>query len=632
MALFQIAEPGLSAAPHEHRLAVGIDLGTTNSLVAAVVSGSPEVIVDHDGRALLPSVVRYMPDDTVEVGRAALESARFDSKNTIASAKRLIGRKKADLTDAANLPYDLVDERSMVMIRTVQGLKSPVEVSAEILKTLVARAEERLGGELVGAVVTVPAYFDDAQRQATKDAARLANLNVLRLLNEPTAAALAYGLDNGAEGVYMVYDLGGGTFDVSLLKLTKGVFEVLATGGNAALGGDDFDHRLFCHILEQHHELGILEADDKRHLLDAARRAKEALTDADETRIELTLSTGAKIDDVVTRETFDRLTAHLVRKTLCAVERVLADAKVEKDDVRGIVLVGGSTRMPAVRAAVRERFGREPLADIDPDRVVAVGAAMQANKLAGNTSAEDDWLLLDVTPLSLGLETMGGLVEKVIPRNSSIPVAMAQDFTTFKDGQTAMAIHVVQGEREVVDACRSLARFELRGIPPMAAGAARIRVTFQIDADGLLSVSARETKTGVEASITVKPSYGLTDEEIVRMLKDGNAQAADDMRARELREQQVEARRLLESTASALASDGDLLNETERAEIDRLASELGATLSGTDVERVKAALAALTKGTELFAERRMDRSIRSALAGKSVDDAIFSSGDEDPLA
>lgn len=632
MALFQIAEPGLSAAPHEHRLAVGIDLGTTNSLVAAVVSGSPEVIVDHDGRALLPSVVRYMPDDTVEVGRAALESARFDSKNTIASAKRLIGRKKADLTDAANLPYDLVDERSMVMIRTVQGLKSPVEVSAEILKTLVARAEERLGGELVGAVVTVPAYFDDAQRQATKDAARLANLNVLRLLNEPTAAALAYGLDNGAEGVYMVYDLGGGTFDVSLLKLTKGVFEVLATGGNAALGGDDFDHRLFCHILEQHHELGILEADDKRHLLDAARRAKEALTDADETRIELTLSTGAKIDDVVTRETFDRLTAHLVRKTLCAVERVLADAKVEKDDVRGIVLVGGSTRMPAVRAAVRERFGREPLADIDPDRVVAVGAAMQANKLAGNTSAEDDWLLLDVTPLSLGLETMGGLVEKVIPRNSSIPVAMAQDFTTFKDGQTAMAIHVVQGEREVVDACRSLARFELRGIPPMAAGAARIRVTFQIDADGLLSVSARETKTGVEASITVKPSYGLTDEEIVRMLKDGNAQAADDMRARELREQQVEARRLLESTASALASDGDLLNETERAEIDRLAAELGATLSGTDVERVKAALAALTKGTELFAERRMDRSIRSALAGKSVDDAIFSSGDEDPLA
>lgn len=631
MALFQIAEPGLSAAPHEHRLAVGIDLGTTNSLVAAVVSGSPEVILDHDGRALLPSVVRYMPDGTVEVGRAALESARFDSKNTIASAKRLIGRKKVDLTDAAHLPYDLVDERSMVMIRTVQGLKSPVEVSAEILKALVARAEERLGGELVGAVVTVPAYFDDAQRQATKDAARLANLNVLRLLNEPTAAALAYGLDNEAEGVYMVYDLGGGTFDVSLLKLTKGVFEVLATGGNAALGGDDFDHRLFCYVLEQHPELGILESDDKRHLLDAARRAKEALTEAAETRIELTLSTGARIDEVVTRETFDRLTAHLVRKTLCAVERVLADAKVEKDEVRGIVLVGGSTRMPAVRAAVRERFGREPLADIDPDRVVAVGAAMQANKLAGNTSAEDDWLLLDVTPLSLGLETMGGLVEKVIPRNSSIPVAMAQDFTTFKDGQTAMAIHVVQGEREVVDACRSLARFELRGIPPMAAGAARIRVTFQIDADGLLSVSARETKTGVEASITVKPSYGLSDEEIVRMLKDGNARAADDMRARELREQQVEARRLLESTASALASDGDLLTEAERAEIDRLASELGATLSGSDVERVKAALAALTKGTELFAERRMDRSIRSALAGKSVDDAIFSSGGEDPL-
>ena len=406
---------------------------------------------------------------------------------------------------------------------------------------------------------------------------------------------------------------------------------MLATGGNAALGGDDFDHRLFCYVLEQHPELGILESDDKRHLLDAARRAKEALTEAAETRIELTLSTGARIDEVVTRETFDRLTAHLVRKTLCAVERVLADAKVEKDEVRGIVLVGGSTRMPAVRAAVRERFGREPLADIDPDRVVAVGAAMQANKLAGNTSAEDDWLLLDVTPLSLGLETMGGLVEKVIPRNSSIPVAMAQDFTTFKDGQTAMAIHVVQGEREVVDACRSLARFELRGIPPMAAGAARIRVTFQIDADGLLSVSARETKTGVEASITVKPSYGLSDEEIVRMLKDGNARAADDMRARELREQQVEARRLLESTASALASDGDLLTEAERAEIDRLASELGATLSGSDVERVKAALAALTKGTELFAERRMDRSIRSALAGKSVDDAIFSSGGEDPL-
>ena len=628
MALFQIAEPGLSAAPHEHRLAVGIDLGTTNSLVASVISASAEVIADEAGRALLPSVVRYLEDDSVVVGWEALAAADADAKNTIFSAKRLIGRKCEDLKTLPSLPYDLVDEDTGIRIRTSSGLKTPIEVSAEVLKTLKDRAEARLGGDLAGAVVTVPAYFDDAQRQATKDAARLAGLNVLRLLNEPTAAALAYGLDNAAEGTYMVYDLGGGTFDVSLLKLSKGVFEVLATGGNAALGGDDFDHAVFCWALTHSGEEAIQSAEKKRALLSAAKAAKEALTENDRTTLVFETDAGERKTLELTREAFDAMTASLVGKTLEAVKNVLADADINREDVKGIVLVGGATRMPCVRGAVEAYFGRAPLADIDPDRVVAIGAAMQANKLVGNTNEEDDWLLLDVTPLSLGLETMGGLVEKVIPRNSAIPIARAQDFTTFKDGQTAMMIHVLQGEREVVDACRSLARFELRGIPPMAAGAARIRVTFEVDADGLLRVSARELTTGVESVVTVKPSYGLSDEDIIRMLRDGNASAEADMHARELREQQVEARRLLESTRSALAADGDLLSADERAEIDRLADAL-AELAATDrTDAIKAGIEALTKGTELFAERRMDRSIREALSGLSVDDELFAVEDE----
>ncbi len=628
MALFQIAEPGLSAAPHEHRLAVGIDLGTTNSLVASVISASAEVIADEAGRALLPSVVRYLEDGSVVVGWEALAAADADAKNTIFSAKRLIGRKCEDLKTLPSLPYDLVDEDTGIRIRTSSGLKTPIEVSAEVLKTLKDRAEARLGGDLAGAVVTVPAYFDDAQRQATKDAARLAGLNVLRLLNEPTAAALAYGLDNAAEGTYMVYDLGGGTFDVSLLKLSKGVFEVLATGGNAALGGDDFDHAVFCWALTHSGEEAIQSAEKKRALLSAAKAAKEALTENDRTTLVFETDAGERKTLELTREAFDAMTASLVGKTLEAVKNLLADADINREDVKGIVLVGGATRMPCVRGAVEAYFGRAPLADIDPDRVVAIGAAMQANKLVGNTNEEDDWLLLDVTPLSLGLETMGGLVEKVIPRNSAIPIARAQDFTTFKDGQTAMMIHVLQGEREVVDACRSLARFELRGIPPMAAGAARIRVTFEVDADGLLRVSARELTTGVESVVTVKPSYGLSDEDIIRMLRDGNASAEADMHARELREQQVEARRLLESTRSALAADGDLLSADERAEIDRLADAL-AELAATDrTDAIKAGIEALTKGTELFAERRMDRSIREALSGLSVDDELFAVEDE----
>ena len=625
MALFQIAEPGLSAAPHEHRLAVGIDLGTTNSLAATVKSGEPVVLADEAGRQLLPSVVRYLKDGSVETGWDALAHAESDPRNTVYSAKRLLARGRSELKTLPVLPYEIVDAPGGVAIRTVQGDKSPVEVSAEILKTLAKRAETQLGGELTGAVITVPAYFDDAQRQATKDAARLANLSVLRLLNEPTAAALAYGLDNGAEGVYLVYDLGGGTFDVSLLKLSRGVFEVLGTGGNAALGGDDFDHSVVDWAVSQ---LGSVEltAEDRRQLLDRAKAAKEALTDAPETVLKLELSSGTHAF-TLTRVIFDQLTKSLVDETLEAVANVLRDAKLEKDQIKGVVLVGGSTRMPCVRREVEAYFGFAPLTGIDPDCVVAVGAAMQANKLAGNAAEGEDWLLLDVTPLSLGIETMGGLVEKIIPRNSPIPVARAQDFTTFRDGQTAMAVHVVQGEREVVDACRSLARFELRGIPPMAAGAARIRVTFQVDADGLLSVSAREMTSGVEASIVVKPSYGLTDEEIVRMLQEGNSSAEADMQARKLREEQVEAKRLLESTASALTQDGDLLSPEEQSEIDRLARAVGSAINGTDADMIHKAVEALSKGTEAFAERRMDRSIRAALAGRSVNDALF---DEKP--
>lgn len=619
MALLQIAEPGMSADPHQHRLAVGIDLGTTNSLVATVKSAETVVLADHEGRKLLPSVVRYLSDGTTVVGHEARLAISEDSQNTIASVKRFMGRSSAEIKEASSLPYRFAESDGMLRVQTVAGEKSPVEISAEILKVLKDRAEEALGGELVGAVITVPAYFDDAQRQATKDAARLAGLNVLRLLNEPTSAALAYGLDEGAEGLYVIYDLGGGTFDVSVLRLTKGVFEVLATGGDSALGGDDFDHRIFCWVLQEAEVTEILSPEDKSLIMVAARAAKEALSLSDKAAINVTLSSGKKIDLTITREIFKGLTCRLVKKTIDTLDAVMRDAKLDRKDIQGLVLVGGSTRMPVIREAVKDYLGFEPLDNINPDEVVAVGAAKQANLLAGNT-AGDDWLLLDVTPLSLGLETMGGLVEKIIPRNTPIPVAMAQDFTTFKDGQTAMAIHVVQGEREIVDACRSLARFELRGLPALVAGAARIRVTFSVDADGLLSVSARETQTGVEAHVTVKPSYGLSDEEIMRMLEDGTGNAEEDMRERALREEEVESRRLIESTVGALASDADLLTKEEENHIRDLITRLLKAVEAHELETIKTLEKELTQATESFAERRMDRAIAQALSGKSVED------------
>lgn len=617
MALLQISEPGMSPAPHQRRLAVGIDLGTTNSLVAAVRNSIPEVLADESGRALLPSVVRYLPNKRVHIGYAAQEEAVRDPKNTIVSVKRFMGRGVRDVAHIEHSPYDFVEAPGMLQIKTVAGVKSPVEVSAEILATLRQRAEDALGDDLVGAVITVPAYFDDAQRQATKDAAKLAGLEVLRLLNEPTAAAIAYGLDNASEGVYAVYDLGGGTFDISVLKLTKGVFEVLATGGDSALGGDDFDQRLLCWIVEQA-GLQPLSAEDTRLLMTRARAAKEALSEADSTVIDAVLTSGEIVHLPLTAAQFREMTAHLVQKTLGPVRKALRDAGVEPADVKGVVLVGGATRMPSIRKAVADFFGQPPLTNLDPDKVVALGAAMQANLLAGNHAPGDDWLLLDVIPLSLGVETMGGLVEKIIPRNSTIPVARAQEFTTFKDGQTAMAIHVLQGERELASDCRSLARFELRGIPPMVAGAARIRVTYQVDADGLLSVSARETLSGVEASITVKPSYGLDDDDIARMLQDSFHQAEHDMKSRALAEERVEAERLLEATRSALATDGELLSTDERAAIDALMAQVAATAAGDDHVAIKAAVEALSRGTDEFAARRMDRSIRSALAGRKV--------------
>jgi molecular chaperone HscA len=621
MALLQIAEPGMSSAPHQHRLAAGIDLGTTNSLVATVRSGVSTAIADEQGRVLLPSVVHFLPGGACEIGHAALAHQATDPRNTIVSVKRFMGRGLRDVEHVENLTYDFVDAEGMVQLRTSAGIRSPVEVSAEILRALRDRAESALGGTLVGAVVTVPAYFDDAQRQATRDAARLAGINVFRLLSEPTAAALAYGLDHGAEGIYAVFDLGGGTFDISILRLSRGVFEVLATGGDTALGGDDFDHRVYCWILEQAN-LSLLGPEDMRLLTAKARAAKESLSSRPHATIQARLSGGAWINLTLGADTFFGLTQHLVQKTIDAARRTLRDAGLSTSQIKGVVLVGGATRMPHVRKAVQELFGQPALTDIDPDQVVALGAAVQANLLAGNRAPGDDWLLLDVTPLSLGLETMGGLVERVIPRNSTIPVARAQEFTTFKDGQSAMAIHVVQGERDLVADCRSLARFELRGIPPMVAGAARVRVTFQVDADGLLSVTARELGSGIEAAISVRPSYGLTDEEVARMLADSIDHARDDIGLRALRELQVDAQRLVETTRAALATDAELLDGGEQSRIEAALLALDGLLQSEDAEALRTAIARLAGETEEFAARRMNRSIRNALAGSRIDDVL----------
>ena len=619
MALLQISEPGESPEPHQRKLAVGIDLGTTHSLVATVRSGTSEVIADEEGRALLPSIVRYFPDGRVEVGYPARAAQADDPANTVVSVKRFMGRGVADVAKYGALPYRFRDAPGMVSIETTAGPRSPVQVSAEVLKTLRDRAERALGGELFGAVVTVPAYFDDSQRQATKDAAKLAGLNVLRLLNEPTAAAIAYGLDHASEGTFAVFDLGGGTFDISILRLTRGVFEVLATNGDSALGGDDFDMAIATHW-RVGHKLADASGRDTRRLLAAARELKEKLSAVDAADIHVTLSYGQKLHLHLTRAEFEQITASLVQRTLGPTRKALRDARLEPRDVDGTVLVGGATRMPHLQRAVEKFFGKPPLKDLDPDQVVALGAAIQANVLAGNRAPGDDWLLLDVIPLSLGLETMGGLVERIVPRNSTIPVARAQEFTTFKDGQTAMAIHVVQGERELVSDCRSLARFELRGIPPMVAGAARIQVTFQVDADGLLSVSAREKTTGVASSIVVKPSYGLTDDEVARMLQEGFAHAVEDRDARALAEQRVEAEGMVASLAAALQRDGDLLSPAERTRIDERMAALRSVSAGADHRAIKGAIAALDEASADFAARRMDRAVSGALSGKRVDE------------
>jgi len=617
MALLQIAEPGQSPAPHEQKLAIGIDLGTTNSLVATVRSGAAVALPDAYGRPLLPSIVRYFPDGRVDVGYPAQARQSDDPRNTIVSVKRYMGRGVKDVAHIESTPYDFVDAPGMLQIRTAAGVKSPVEVSAEILKVLRERAEQSLQGSLSGAVITVPAYFDDAQRQATKDAGKLAGLNVLRLLNEPTAAAIAYGLDNSAEGIYAVYDLGGGTFDLSILKLSKGVFEVVATSGDSMLGGDDFDQRVFCWIVEQA-KLPPLAPRDMRLLLVKAREAKEYLSFHSETRITAKLSTGDVVDVTLDTEAFCGMTHNLVQKTLGPTRKALRDAGLRPEDVKGVVMVGGATRMPQVQRAVGELFKRDPLNNLDPDKVVALGAAMQADVLAGNKTQGDDWLLLDVIPLSLGIETMGGLVEKILPRNTTIPAARGQEFTTFKDGQTGMSFHVVQGERELVSDCRSLARFELKGLPPMAAGAGRVLVTFQVDADGLLSVFAREKTSGKEASVTVKPSYGLADADIERMLRDSFEHAKEDVHARALAENRVEGQRLIEATLSAMEADAALLSPEESQLIREKIEALRKRLEGRDHRAIKQASEELNRVTGDFAGRRMDAGIRRALAGRKI--------------